>query len=143
MLSLSTKYIDFDRTKSVVLKYIDEYNFLLALKPTRNEPSVTQGFSFIPPATDRTLNTIESAADKNLKRQALMQKRERVMDEFTKVIETLPATYRYIIVKIYLNGCSDTEVYLDLNISKTNYYKVKKEAIVQLAIYLGIEVYKD
>ena len=143
MLSLSTKYIDFDRTKSVVLKYIDEYNFLLALKPTRNEPAVTQGFSFIPPATDRTLNTIESAADKNLKRQALMQKRERVMDEFTKVIETLPATYRYIIVKIYLNGCSDTEVYLDLNISKTNYYKVKKEAIVQLAIYLGIEVYKD
>lgn len=143
MLSLSTKYIDFDRTKSVVLKYIDEYNFLMALKPTRNEPSVTQGFSFIPPATDRTLNTIESAADKNLKRQALMQKRERVMDEFTKVIETLPATYRYIIVKIYLNGCSDTEVYLDLNISKTNYYKVKKEAIVQLAIYLGIEVYKD
>ncbi|SDK42609.1 phage transcriptional regulator, ArpU family [Jeotgalicoccus aerolatus] len=143
MLSLSTKYIDFDRTKSVVLKYIDEYNFLLALKPTRNEPSVTQGFSFIPPATDRTLNTIESAADKNLKRQALMQKRERVMDEFTKVIETLPATYRYIIVKIYLNRCSDTEVYLDLNISKTNYYKVKKEAIVQLAIYLGIEVYKD
>lgn len=143
MLSLSTKYIDFDRTKSVVLKYIDEYNFLLALKPTRNEPSVTQGFSFIPPATDRTLNTIESAADKNLKRQALMQKRERVIDEFTKVIETLPATYRYIIVKIYLNGCSDTEVYLDLNISKTNYYKVKKEAIVQLAIYLGIEVYKD
>lgn len=143
MLSLSTKYIDFDRTKSVVLKYIDEYNFLLALKPIRNEPSVTQGFSFIPPATDRTLNTIESAADKNLKRQALMKKRERVMDEFTKVIETLPATYRYIIVKIYLNGCSDTEVYLDLNISKTNYYKVKKEAIVQLAIYLGIEVYKD
>lgn len=143
MLSLSTKYIDFDRTKSVVLKYIDEYNFLLALKPTRNEPSVTQGFSFIPPATDRTLNTIESAADKNLKRQALMKKRERVMEEFTKVIGTLPATYRYIIVKIYLNGCSDTEVYLDLNISKTNYYKVKKEAIVQLAIYLGIEVYKD
>ena len=143
MLSLSTKYIDFDRTKSVVLKYIDEYNFLLALKPTRNEPSVTQGFSFIPPATDRTLNTIESAADKNLKRQALMKKRECVMEEFTKVIETLPATYRYIIVKIYLNGVSDTEVYLDLNISKTNYYKVKKEAIVQLAIYLGIEVYKD
>lgn len=143
MLSLSTKYIDFDRTKSVVLKYIDEYNFLLALKPTRNEPSVTQEFSFIPPATDRTLNTIESAADKNLKRQALMKKRERVMEEFAKVIDTLPATYRYIIVKIYLNGCSDTEVYLDLIISKTNYYKVKKEAIVQLAIYLGIEVYKD
>lgn len=143
MLSLSTKYIDFDKTKSALLKYIDEYNFLLALKPTRNEPSVTQGFSFIPPATDRTLNTIESAADKNLKRQALMKKRERILEEFAQVVDMLPATYRYIIVKIYLNGCSDTEVYLDLNISKTNYYKVKKEAIVQLAIYLGIEVYKD
>lgn len=142
MLSLNIKDLDFKRTRSKVLKYIHEYNYLLALQPVRDEPQITQAFSFIPPATNKALNSVEQSASRNIKRQQLMDKRERVLETMHSAIDKLPWDEKYIVVENMLNKNTAVEVYIDLNMSKTKFHEVKQDAIVRLAFYLGIEVYE-
>ncbi|MEY8559578.1 ArpU family phage packaging/lysis transcriptional regulator [Jeotgalicoccus halotolerans] len=143
MLSLDIPEIDFDKTRSNVIKYIDEYNYLAAIVPMRSEPQITQAFSFIPPATNRTLNTVEQSASKNIKRQQLFEKRKRLMDAMHEAVDTLPPDEKYIIVKNYLNNEKTIDIYNDLYISKTKFHEIKNRAIVHLAFALGIEVYEE
>lgn len=142
MLSLNIKDLDFKRTRHKVIKYIKEYNYLLALKPLRDEPQITQAFSFIPPSTNRSLNNIEQSASRNIKRDELMQQRERVLESLHDAVEKLPPDEKFIIVKNYLNDESTMNIYMDLGISKTKFHEVKQDAIVRLAFYLGIECYE-
>lgn len=143
MLSLNITELDFKKTRHRVNEYIAEYNYLLALQPLRDEPQITQAFSFIPPSTNKSLNNLEQSASRNIKREQLMQKREQVMDALHVAVDKLPPDEKYIIVKNFLNNEATMDIYMDLGISKTKFHEVKQDAIVRLAFYLGIEVYKE
>ncbi|MFP3361168.1 hypothetical protein R0K17_28060, partial [Planococcus sp. SIMBA_143] len=67
--------LDVTATRNAVHDFIDEYHQLLHLSPLREEPSVTQSFSFIPPTTTRSLNNVEQAASRNIKREKLLERR--------------------------------------------------------------------
>lgn len=145
MSSLEIEGLDFEATRDAARKHIKEYQQLLHLSPVREEPSVTQTFSFIPPTTNRSLNNIEHAASKNIKRQELMSKRDQVMDQMHEAVECMKPHERYIIVHKFLQEecLADVDLYTDLNISRTKYYELKNDAVVRLAFYLGIEIYKE
>ncbi|GAB3061095.1 ArpU family phage packaging/lysis transcriptional regulator [Salinicoccus sesuvii] len=137
--------LNFEATKEAVHNRIREYHQLLHLSPVREEPSVTQTFSFIPPTTNRNLNNIEHAASRNIKRQELMSKRDHILEQMHEAVECMKPHERYIIVNKFLKEerAADVDVYTDLNLNRTKYYELKNEAIVRLAFYLGIEIYKS
>lgn len=144
MSLLKIEELDFVATRNAAYKFINEYHQLLHLSPLREEPSVTQSFSFIPPTTNRSLNNIEQAASKNIKRQELMDRRDHVLNQMHEAVECLKPHERHIIVYKYLREekVPDVELYTDLGISRTKYYELKNDAIVRLAFFLGIESYE-
>ncbi|KIH70037.1 ArpU family phage packaging/lysis transcriptional regulator [Salinicoccus roseus] len=136
--------LDVTATRNAVHDFIEEYHQLLHLSPLREEPSITQSFSFIPPTTNRSLNNVEQAASRNIKREKLLEKREEVMNLMHEAVECLKPNERYIIVYKYLQEekMMDVELYTELGISRTKYYGLKNDAIVRLAFFLGLEVYR-
>ncbi|WP_179287275.1 ArpU family phage packaging/lysis transcriptional regulator [Salinicoccus roseus] len=144
MSLLKIEELDFVATRNAAYKFINEYHQLLHLSPLREEPSVTQSFSFIPPSTKKSLNSIEQAASKNIKRQELMDKRDHVMQQMHEAVDCLKPHERYIIVYKYLQEekVADVEIYTELGMSRTKYYELKNDAIVRLAFFLGIESYE-
>ncbi|WP_342387195.1 ArpU family phage packaging/lysis transcriptional regulator [Salinicoccus bachuensis] len=143
MSLIKIENLDTVATRNAVHKFINEYHQLLHLSPLREEPSVTQSFSFIPPTTNRSLNNVEQAASRNIKRQELMERREETMAKMHEAVECLKPNERYIIVYKYLQEekMMDVELYTELGISRTKYYELKNDAIVRLAFFLGLEVY--
>lgn len=145
MLPLNTPQIDYDATKEAVEAYISNYKYLMDLLPLRNEPQMTQAFSFIPPATNKNLNALEQAAEENLKRQQLLKRRETLLDTFNTAVQSLSPAERYIVVEDLVNYKKRKviDIQMDSNMSKTSYYKIKEEAIKKFAFRVGIEVYRD
>ncbi|MGK0575521.1 ArpU family phage packaging/lysis transcriptional regulator [Macrococcus capreoli] len=147
MTSLLTemKNLDFIKTRRNVYRIFKRYNKLLNLLPLRSMPSVTQSFSFIPPSTVSGLNKIEVSADKNIKREQMMQERETLLNRVHEAVDNLKPDEKYIIVNKYLQDERgiDFEIYTDLGIGKTKYYEIKNDAIIRLAFYLGIDEYME
>ncbi|WP_414055205.1 ArpU family phage packaging/lysis transcriptional regulator [Macrococcus equi] len=147
MTSLLTemKNLDFIKTRRNVYRIFKRYNKLLNLLPLRSMPSVTQSFSFIPPSTVSGLNKIEISADKNIKREQMMQERETLLKRVHEAVDNLKPDEKYIIVNKYLQDERgiDFEIYTDLGIGKTKYYEIKNDAIIRLAFYLGIDEYME
>ncbi|UTH13306.1 ArpU family phage packaging/lysis transcriptional regulator [Macrococcus equipercicus] len=144
-LVLDMQHLDFKQTRTNVYNLFRRYNKLLRIAPVRSMPSVTQSFSFIPPATTMTLNGIEAAAEKNILRQKLLDERKDLLNRMHAAIDNLKPEERYIIVHKYLQDDlgSDYEIYTDLGVGKTKYYTIKNDAIIRLGFFLGVEVYHD
>ncbi|TDL96695.1 ArpU family transcriptional regulator [Macrococcus brunensis] len=140
---LEIQNLDFKKTRNNVYHTFRKYNKLLRIMPVRSMPSVTQSFSFIPPATTIGLNGIESAASKNLEREKLLLERKELMEQMHAAVDNLKPDEKYIIVHKYLQEepSSDYSIYTDLGLGKTKYYTVKNDAVIRLAFYLGIEEY--
>lgn len=136
--------IDFKETKAEVVKILKRYKKLLHIVPVRSMPSITSSFSFIAPDTSYRLNAIESTAEKNIQREKLLKERAALANSIHQAIDCLLDDEKYIIVNNFLQIQKgvDYDIYTDLGIGKTKYYELKKNAIVQLAMYLGIEKYK-
>lgn len=145
MDDLIVKYIDVKKTKSAVFKRLKRYKTLLLLEPVRSMPSVTQSFSFIPPATNVSLNAVENAAEKNIEKEKMFIERQAVMEQLHNAVDNLRDKEKYLIVEGFLqeDNTPDVEIYTNLGICRTDYYKLKQCAIVRLGFYLGIEVYKE
>ncbi|KAA1039130.1 hypothetical protein ERX35_007910 [Macrococcus equipercicus] len=144
-LLLDMQHLDFKQTRTNVYNLFRRYNKLLRIAPVRSMPSVTQSFSFVPPATTMTLNGIEAAAEKNILRQKLLDERKDLLERMHAAIDNLKPEERYIIVHKYLQDDlgSDYEIYTDLGVGKTKYYTIKNDAIIRLGFFLGVEEYHD
>ncbi|WP_017548642.1 ArpU family phage packaging/lysis transcriptional regulator [Salinicoccus carnicancri] len=145
MLQLDIQDLDFFATRDAVYDLLKEYRKLLMIVPVRDMPSVTQSFSFIPPCTNKSMNSIEQSAERNIRRQQLLQKRNELMDKLHHAIEELKPYEKHIIVysQMQEDKMMDVDIYTELGISRTKYYELKNDAIVRLAFYLGIEVYES
>ncbi|GGA98677.1 ArpU family transcriptional regulator [Macrococcus hajekii] len=136
--------IDKKATKRNVIEALKKYNRLLRLQMVRTMPKVTQSFQFIPPSTAKSLNTIENSVYKNIEREKLLKDRDEYISTIHEAVEKLDGDNRYIIVNRYISDdeTDDYTIYSDLGVGRTKYYKLKQEAFIQLAFFLGIEVYK-
>lgn len=147
MILLLDQFIDIDEKATLknMKGAIEKYRRLLFLRPLVSIPSVTASYSFIPPSTAKRLTSIENTVNQLVEREKVMEERNRYMDSFHSAIEQLRPDYRFIIVKKFLqiDRAADVEIYTELCVGKTKYYELKKEALLYLAMYLGIEVHAN
>ena len=144
MLDMLTDELNVSATRSRTYKYIKRYKSLLKFKPIRNAQKVTQNLSFIAPSTNKDLNAVEMAASKNIRQEQLLKERDKMIECMKEAMDSLTENERYIIESLLGDTkLPDIDIYTDLMISKTDYYKLKRQTILKLAVYLGIEVYSD
>ncbi|RAK48390.1 hypothetical protein C7R57_01470 [Macrococcoides caseolyticum subsp. caseolyticum] len=88
---------------------------------------------------------MERSAYENLKREKLIEERNQLKELLFEIVEQLNEDEKYIIINKFLsdNETSDYDIYYDLCIGKTKYYQLKKEALLKLALLLGLEIYKE
>ncbi|MDG0962153.1 ArpU family phage packaging/lysis transcriptional regulator, partial [Bacillus paranthracis] len=85
-----------------------------------------------------------STEDIAIERIELEQQRKEYMDWVHQAVNTLKPDERYIIFKSYMEEEieSDLNIWLELGVGKTKYYKLKGSALLRLAFNLKVEVYK-
>lgn len=144
MTNIIEEYINVPETKKIVKKILARYQLLSEFTPVRHMPKTTQSFNMAPVGTHRELNTIEAAADKNIKQEQLLKEKAELIAAVDAAIATLEEDERYIVEEnmVKLEKVPDVFIYTDLHMGKTEYYKLKIKTIIKLAFCLGVEVYK-
>lgn len=125
--------------------FLDKYSKVSMYAKRNVMPSITSSWSDMPSGNGISSKT-EDAALKIVMAQ-------KWLDEFHKGLSILPSLHQKIITKKYLERSTDdgsfpldVAVYNQLGISRTSYYRWKKEALYDLATYLyesklkGVEV---
>ncbi|WJP98447.1 ArpU family phage packaging/lysis transcriptional regulator [Macrococcus bovicus] len=144
MVNESTVEIDISATRKEVIKLLKKYKRMLHLTAVRCMPSITSNFDYLPADSSKTLNSLESAAHRNIQKEKLLEERDKLTEMINEAVNHLPPDERYIVVKKYLSEENeiDYNIYTDLGVGKTKYHEIKNQAMTMLAFYLGIEVYK-
>lgn len=142
----SSVEVDYRKTRKKVYKLFDRYRYLIELLPLEVSPRLTQNFSFIPPSTKQTLNSIESIVNKKLERQKLEDELQSLSNLISDALNILSAEERIIIVRRYLqkedDSHNDWQIYNELHLGKTKYYRKKRVAVNKIGTHLNLEVYK-
>lgn len=134
--------VDEKKTKAALERALFNYRDYLMTMPSDLMPTITPAYSLISPSITNSFNSkTENAA---LERVEF----ERARDAYTKKIHDAVATLKHeerqIIIKRYLveDVYYDVDIWTELNMGKTNYYKKKWQAMLRLAFALKIEVYQ-
>lgn len=142
----SSVEVDYRKTRKKVYKLFDRYRYLIELLPLEISPRLTQNFSFIPPSTKQTLNGIESIVEKKLERQKLEDELQSLASLIDDALSILSVEERIIIVRRYLqkedDSYTDWQLYNELHLGKTKYYRKKRIAVNKIGTHLNLEVYK-
>lgn len=105
------------------------------------ESKVTSSVELVPikPVGQFRSNTEETA----IKNVELRQQKKDYIDSVLGIINRLPDLERQVIIKEYLDDPYkfNYEIYCEIGISKTYYYRLKGRAFYNLALMLGVEVY--
>ncbi len=106
-------------------------------------PKVTQTYSLVPPSnTSAFYSSTESVA---IKKADFDRERDEHMEKVRRAVNRLNKMERELIIKRYmtLEEPRDYDVYNDMCISESKYYRVREKAFYKLAFALRIEVYKE
>ncbi|WP_081977446.1 ArpU family phage packaging/lysis transcriptional regulator [Lysinibacillus boronitolerans] len=103
---------------------------------------MTADYSLAPVNSDQFNSKTENA---NIKRVEFELAREKYFNWVHKGLMSLKEDEWQIIVRRYLQPVTeyDIDIWMDLNIGKTKYYKKKWQAMLRLAFALKIEVYQQ
>lgn len=133
--------VDEKLTRKAVEEKMDKYRMYLLTVPADILPSITASYTLIPASSNQFNSKTENAA---IERAELELEREKYFKWIHNAVASLKADEKEIIMRRYLNPEIDTdrEIWMDLCIGSTKYYKKKWEAILRLAFNLKIEVYQ-
>ncbi|WJE51172.1 ArpU family phage packaging/lysis transcriptional regulator [Bacillus cereus] len=134
--------VDTKETKKAVEEVLGNYREYLKTLPSDIMPKVTTSFSLIPPSFTNEFHS--STEDIAIERMELEKQRKEYMDWVHDAVNTLKGDERFIVVKSYMEEEqeSDLNIWLELGVGKTKYYKIKGSALLRLAFNLKVEVYK-
>ncbi|EJR67746.1 ArpU family phage packaging/lysis transcriptional regulator [Bacillus cereus] len=134
--------VDTKKTKKAVEEVLESYREYLNTLPSNLMPKVTTMFLEVPPTFTNQFHS--STEDIAIERIELEQQRKEYMDWVHQAVNTLKPDERYIIFKSYMEEEieSDLNIWLELGVGKTKYYKLKGSALLRLAFNLKVEVYK-
>lgn len=133
--------IDRKKTRRAVEEELLKFEKTLLTAPLRKKPKVTASFQLVPGGSSNQFSSsTENAAVENLD-----QERDRIeyIDMMTEIINRLPEDERCIIVKEYMDDSTkfNYEIFEEIGISRSHYYRLKSRAFYKLALMLRIEVY--
>jgi ArpU family phage transcriptional regulator len=145
------RYIDIDpieidrsATKKAAQRALEKYQMFLLSSNEEWQPKITGNYSFEVPATrtNQIYSATENIAIENVDRQ---RERAEYISTIAKAVNRLKDLERAILISRYFTktDVGDLEIYLDLGLGKTKYYSVKSQAMINLAMALNIEVYKE
>ncbi|RAI82540.1 hypothetical protein BFS35_002300 [Macrococcoides goetzii] len=135
--------IDKKKSKKNVTDFLKIYKEILYTFPLINEPDLNEKYQFIQP---RTVNEYVSIDKQQVhdEREKILSDRDTILNQVHNAIDNLLPDERYIIVTRYIKGNykDDFNIYSDLGIGRTNYYKIKDRALIRMALILELEIYK-
>jgi ArpU family phage transcriptional regulator len=134
--------VDTKETKKAIEEVLGNYREYLNTLPSSLTPKVTTMFSEVPPTFTNEFHS--STEDIAIERIELEQQRKEFMDWIHQAVNMLKPDERFIIYKSYMKEEmeSDLNIWLELGVGKTKYYKLKGSALLRLAFNLKVEVYK-
>lgn len=133
--------IDEKKTKIALERVLEKYRRYLVTLPLHLMPTVTPAYTLIPPSNTNSFNSkTENIA---IERAEFERERSYYMKRIIEALETLKTEERIIIVERYLKDevSYDVDIWIELNIGKTKYYKLKWQAMLRMAFALKVEVY--
>lgn len=134
--------VDEKLTRKEVEGKLDKYRMYLLTLPADILPTITANYSLVTATSNQFSSKTENAA---IERAELEIEREKYFSWIHGAVTSLKPDEKEIIMRRYLNPEIDTdrEIWMDLCIGSTKYYKKKWEAILRLAFNLKIEVYQN
>lgn len=134
--------VDEKLTRKEVEGKLDKYRMYLLTLPADILPTITASYALVPASSNQFSSKTENAA---IERAELEIEREKYFKWIHRAVASLKQDEKEIIMRRYLNPEIDTdrEIWMDLCIGSTKYYKKKWEAILRLAFNLKIEVYQN
>jgi ArpU family phage transcriptional regulator len=134
---------DGEKTKEAVEAALEKYRMYMLTVPDEFLPRVTQTYSLVPPSnTNAFHSSTESAA---IKKADFERERDEYMERIRRAVNRLNKTERELIIKRYMSIDEpyDYEVYNEMGISESKFYRIREKAFYKLAFALRIEVYKE
>ena len=135
--------LDGKKTKEAVEAALEKYRMYMLTVPNEYLPRVTQTYSLVPPSnTNAFHSSTESAA---IKKADFERERDEYMERIRRAVNRLTKLQRELIVKRYMSmeEPRDYDVYNEMCISESKYYRERERAFYKLAFALRIEVYKE
>jgi ArpU family phage transcriptional regulator len=134
---------DGEKTKEAVEEALEKYRMYMLTVPDEFLPRVTQTYSLVPPSNTNTFHSsTESAA---IKKVDFERERDEYMEKIRRAVNKLNAIERELIIKRYmsLEEPRDCDIYNEMGISESTFYRIREKAFYKLAFALRIEVYKE
>jgi len=134
--------IDRDETKKRVEAALEKYRFYLLTVPEERLPKVTATYSLVPHANTNVFHSSTETAV--IDKVDFERERDEYMEWIRRGVNRLSPRERELIVKRYLNDeeMYDYELYNEMGMSESKYYRLKARTFYKLAFILRIEVYK-
>ncbi|WP_378210024.1 ArpU family phage packaging/lysis transcriptional regulator [Anoxybacteroides rupiense] len=136
--------VDGEKTKEAVEAALEKYRIYILTVPDEWLPKVTQTYHLdVPPSnTNAFYSSTESAA---IKRADFERERDEYMERIRRAVNKLNKMERELIIKRYmaLEESYDYEIYNEMGISESKFYRIREKAFYKLAFALRIEVYKE
>ena len=135
--------VDGEKTKKAVEEALEKYRMYMLTVPDEWLPKVTQTYSLVPPSNTNAFHLpTESVA---IKKVDFERERNEYMNRIVRAVNRLTKLQRELIVKRYMSmeEPRDYDVYNEMCISESKYYRERERAFYKLAFALRIEVYKE
>lgn len=135
--------VDGVQTKEKVLEYFSDYRMHILSVPDDLMPKVTQTFSLTPSSDTNTFHSsTESIAIKRIDEE---RERNDFINRTIRAVNRLSARERELITKTYMTyeDVYDYDVYNEMGVSETTFYRIRERAFYKLAHNLNLAVYKD
>lgn len=135
--------LDGEKTKEAVEAALEKYRMYMLTVPDEHPPRVTQTYSLVPPSQTNAFHS--STEDAAIKKVDFERERDEYMEKIRRAVNRLNKTERELIIKRYLSNeeMYDYELYNEMGMSESKYYRLKARAFYKLAFILRIEVYKE
>ncbi|MED0686574.1 ArpU family phage packaging/lysis transcriptional regulator [Anoxybacillus ayderensis] len=135
--------VDGEKTKKAVEEALEKYRMYMLTVPDEFLPHVTQTYSLVPPSnTNAFYSPTESVATRKVDFE---RERNEYMNRIMRAVNRLTKLQRELIIRRYMSveEPRDYDVYNEMCISESKYYRERERAFYKLAFALRIEVYKE
>lgn len=141
-ISFDLPEINRKETRDRVEAALEKYKIMLLMDPEELEPKITSTFHLVKSSTNEKHSKTEDTAIKKIN---IEMDRENYIKKIIKAVNRLSFLERKIIIKRYLTDedVYDYEVYNELGLSESKFYRIKSDAFYKLAFLLNIVVYKE
>ncbi|MGC7929793.1 ArpU family phage packaging/lysis transcriptional regulator [Lysinibacillus sp. VIII_CA] len=134
--------IDGEATQKEVENIFRQYRTYMLTTPDDFMPSITAKYTLeMPTFSNIKQSSVEGAAIEFVDKE---KEYERFFAWFNRGLSRLTSIERRIVISAFLETepMYNYEIYTELSMSKSKYYRLRNRAIYKLAIGLGIEVYQ-